>query len=162
MALDATVGGASSNSFGTLEEANSFFEDRLYTSVWDATSDANKNKALITACSQICQLRFFGEKATSAQSLPWPRLCVKDPDGCYYASDEIPEPLKHAQFIYAHELLKSDSISEKKITGLKKLSTGTVDLEFEPALMTGSGKIPDEAMRLLRGLVMTGGRVTRA
>ena len=167
MALDATVGGASSNSFGTRAEANTFFADRLYTSTWDDASDANKDKALITACSQICQLRFFGEKATSTQALPWPRLCVRNPDASaysdlYFDSDEIPTKLKQAQFIYAHELLKSDSISENQMSGLKRLSTGTIDLEFEPAMVQASGKIPAEAMRLLRGLVMTGGRVIRS
>src|SRR5690242_1830582 len=104
MALDATVGGASSNSFGTLTEANTFFADRLYTSTWDAAADANKNKALITACFEICQLRFFGEKATSTQALPWPRIWVRNEDAGfastgYYDSDEIPERLKQAQFI---------------------------------------------------------------
>lgn len=167
MALDATVGGASANSFGTRAEANTFFADRLYTTTWDGASDANKDKALITACQQISQLRFFGEKATSTQALPWPRLCVRNEDASaysdlYYASDEIPTRLKHAQFIYAQELLKSDSISENQITGLKRLSTGTVDLEFEPALVQAAGKIPAEAMRLLRGLVQTGGRVIRS
>jgi hypothetical protein len=167
MALDATVGGASSNSFGTRTEANTFFADRLYTSVWDAASDANKDKALITACSQICQLRFFGEKATATQALPWPRLCVRNEDAgaysdLYYASDEIPVRLKQAQFIYAHELLKSDLISENQIQGLKRLSTGTLEIELEPSMVQSSGSMPSVAMRLLRGLVMTGGRVYRA
>ena len=167
MALDATVGGASSNSFGTRAEANTFFADRLYTSTWDAASDANKDKALITACFELSQLRFFGEKATSTQALPCPRLCVKNPNAgalsdLYFDSDEIPTNLKHAQFIYAQELLKSDSISENQMTGLRKLSTGTIDLEFEPSMVQSSGKIPAEAMRLLCGLVMTGGRVIRS
>ena len=167
MAIDATVGGANSNSFGTREEADTFFEDRLYTSTWDAASDASKDKALITACQRISEERFFGERATTTQALPWPRLCVRNQDAgaysdLYYDSDEIPTRLKQAQFIYAQELLKSDSISENPAIGLKKLSTGTIDLEFDPAMAQPSGKIPAEAMRLLRGLVMTGGRVTRA
>lgn len=167
MALDATVGGASANSFGTRAEANTFFADRLYTTVWDAASDANKDKALMTACFEISQLRFFGEKATSTQSLPWPRLCVRNDDSGfaatgYYASDEIPTKLKQAQFIYAHELLKSDSISENQMSGLRSLSTGTLSLELDPTMIQAPGKIPSEAMRLLRGLAMTGGRAIRS
>lgn len=167
MPLDATVSGASANSFGTRAEADTFFADQLYADAWANAQGANRDKALITACRQLSQLRFFGEKATSTQALPWPRLCVRNEDASaysdlYYASDEIPTRLKQAQFIYALELLKSDSISENQMQGLKRLSTGTLDLEFEPSMIQSSGKVPNEAMRLLRGLVMTGGRVIRS
>ena len=167
MALDATVAGASSNSYGTRTEANTFFADRLYADTWTAASDANKDKALITACLRIEEERYFGEKATTTQALQWPRLCVRNENAGfattgYFASDEIPVRLKQAQFIYAQELLKSDSISENQTVGLKRLSTGTIDLEFEPSMVQAAGKIPSEAMRLLRGLVMTGGRTIRS
>jgi hypothetical protein len=173
MALIATIGGSTSNSFGTREEADSFFADRLYTSTWDVAEDDEKDKALVTACFEICQLRFFGEQATTTQALPWPRLWVRKIEAAgmytagvypylYYASDEIPVRLKQAQFIYAHELLKSDSISERTGVGIRSLSTGTVSVAFEPSLVPVAGKVPAEAMRLLRGLVITGGRTIRA
>ena len=44
MALDATVKGASSNSYTTRSDANAYFVDRLGVStVWDGATDANKD-----------------------------------------------------------------------------------------------------------------------
>ncbi len=59
MAVDATVGGAGSNSYVTLEAAEAYFAGRLHADAWTGASAADKEAALLTACRHIeaCRLR---------------------------------------------------------------------------------------------------------
>jgi hypothetical protein len=53
MALDATVGGASANSYGIRAEADTYYASRPFASVWNALSGTDKDAALIFACTQM-------------------------------------------------------------------------------------------------------------
>src|ERR1043166_138769 len=100
MSLVATVGGSTSNSYVTLAEAETYFGDRINSSVngnWTNTSagvartDAEKSAALVTATRRIDEEQFRGHKASSSQALKWPRYDVYDEDGIAFVSDVIPE-----------------------------------------------------------------------
>ena len=59
MALDATVKGASSNSYATRSQANFYFADRLGAStVWDGATDASKDASLIMATRYSLNVHF--------------------------------------------------------------------------------------------------------
>jgi len=73
MALIATIGGSTSNSYVTLTEANDYFADRLNTAEWDAVGSETKEKALITATRRIDEEQFLGYKVSLTQALKWPR-----------------------------------------------------------------------------------------
>lgn len=89
MAFDATVGGASSNSYAEIASADDFFVTRLNSSVWSASDDATKQSALVTATSQLDRLQYIGEPATKTQALSWPRefVPVPDPSGIYWGQE---------------------------------------------------------------------------
>ena len=53
MPIDATVGGIASNSYVSLEDANTYFSTRLHAETWTSASDADKEAALITATNII-------------------------------------------------------------------------------------------------------------
>lgn len=60
-------------SYCSVGEADNYFQDRLFSSLWDTESQENKEKALKTATRYIDHLFFKGEKTDSEQELEFPR-----------------------------------------------------------------------------------------
>ena len=80
MTIDASIGGASSDSFTSLADANTYMGARLYTTEWDTASDTNKEKALKQATVELDRMNWKGDVVDTAtpQALRWPRSSVKD------------------------------------------------------------------------------------
>ena len=80
ISIDATVGGASANSYITLSDANSIIEGLIVdddVSAWDGSNTDNKNRALFTAAQRIDRFRFLGARVSDTQALEWPRSGVR-------------------------------------------------------------------------------------
>lgn len=129
--LNATLGGADSNSYASFEEAEQYFSFRLNSSIWDNAQETDKVKALIMATQCFERMEFVGQKASlikegqdGHQALLWPRYpVVTDPyslgipwlqsvTGYEEWIDKdykpiIPKLLKEAQFEQAFYLLAS-------------------------------------------------------
>ena len=78
--IDATVGGASANSYITLSDANGIVEGLIADDdvvAWDNSSTDNKNRALYTAAVRVDRERFLGARVTNTQALQWPRQGVR-------------------------------------------------------------------------------------
>ena len=72
MALVATVNGATSNSFITVAEADTYWATNLYATNWDGATTANKEKALKMATRILDEkVAWVGTRATSTQALGW-------------------------------------------------------------------------------------------
>lgn len=132
MAIDATVGSASANSYVTLAEAEAYFADRLRVDAWTGASSADKEKALLTACRHIeaCRIRvhrrpygYPGEPpdmmgrpydplapSNPDQALSFPRKKDKDNDGNF----AIPRRVKDAQCEEALALLARGAEQERR------------------------------------------------
>ena len=68
ISIDATVGGASANSYITLSEANSTIEGLIIdddVQAWISATDDNKNRALFTAAVRVDRERFLGARVTN-------------------------------------------------------------------------------------------------
>ena len=61
------------NSYVTLANAEIYFENRLYSDVWEDASENDKKRALITSTQAIERLNFAGSKADTDQTLQFPR-----------------------------------------------------------------------------------------
>lgn len=110
-AIDATLSGASANSYVTLAGANTYFETVPDSSTWTNKTDDQKNRALISATRWIDALSFYGERCTTTQALKWPRDEYKV-DGVDLACTLIPEPIKVATYELARALVNdTDSIT---------------------------------------------------
>jgi hypothetical protein len=162
MALDATIGGSTSNSYCSLTEAESYFADRLNSSEWTSASQGTKEKALITATRRIDEEQFRGVKTSITQALKWPRVAVYDEDGFPFESDTIPERVKQATFIVALELLRADFLAENYMGNFSYFSAGAV--QIKQFTQTSAGRLPADALRLLQHLMTAGngGRLVRA
>ena len=117
--IDATVGGASANSYITLSDANSIIEGLIAdddVTAWDSSNADNQNRALFTAAVRVDRERFLGARVTNTQALQWPRTGVRKPDTYintyatgfpfristdYFTDTEIPDQVKKAQVILA-------------------------------------------------------------
>jgi hypothetical protein len=61
------------NSYVTLDEAESYFENRLDVAAWSTATDDSKEQALVTATAYLDQLSFAGYTTEDTQNLAWPR-----------------------------------------------------------------------------------------
>jgi len=117
--IDATLGGASANSYVTLADANSYFESVPNSSTWTDKTDDQKNRALISATRWIDALSFYGDRCSETQALKWPREDYKV-DGIAWVCTIIPASIKVATF----ELARALANDTDAITG----STGTTGI----------------------------------
>jgi hypothetical protein len=145
MALDATVGGANANSYLTVTEATAYFATRLYSSVWTAASNGDKEAALIWATRLIdakikpewdqkefpqdatirristitadgqCFICWNGAATDNVQALAWPRTGMKNKNGYDILSNVIPQQLKDVTCELALLLLTGDRTAENEI-----------------------------------------------
>lgn len=138
VAIDATVGGASANSYVTLAEANTYMEGRLNASSWetDATDD-NKNRALVEAANELTMLNWLGERTDSTQALSWPRQWAYDPDSPiqdYYDSTVVPQRVKDAQMELAFQAIKAgttDIFTMDSTKGVKRKKIDVIETEYD-------------------------------
>lgn len=135
--IDATLSGASANSYVTLAEADAYFETVPDSSTWTDKADDAKNRAIISATRWIDALSFYGDRCTTTQALKWPRDEYKV-DGIDLACTFIPEPVK----IATYELARALANDTDAITG----STGTTGLYDEVKLGDLQVKYKDSSM----------------
>ena len=178
MALDATISGASSNSYLSLEDAEAYFSARLRSEAWDVASESDQEKALLTACRRIeahrlqVHRRPYGfpydlpnaldrpadplAPADPDQALSFPRQRDLDQSGNY----AIPDQVKQAQCEEALALLAQGAEQERRrslqATGVKSFSVDGLSETYE----TGAARqmlISAEARSLLAPFVDRGG-----
>jgi hypothetical protein len=149
-----TVAGATSNSYVTLAEAETYFAERLNVSNWDdAASDDIKNRALISAARRLDQEGWAGLKYDADQALAWPRTGTYDRDGVLYASDAIPEPVTTAQLNLALAMLGGDLLADSGLEGFINLKVGPIDVT--PRLGAAAGGLPADVAREIAHLLDT-------
>lgn len=150
--LDATVGGATANSYVTLSEATAYFNNRAFATAWE--NEEEKEDVLITATSVIdWYITWKGVRVTDTQALDWPRAEVYNKIGEYYAEDVIPQDVKTAIFEYALSSLSSDRTAEGALDGLSEVRAGSLMLKTDDGIYnTTPDTIPEKIWKILRGL----------
>jgi len=137
MAINATPGSPTANSYATLIEADAYHATRLHNSAWTSATDPIKEAALIWATRTIDDNMFWqGVRSTEDQSLEWPRQSVVDEDGFVIDFDIVPVRVKNAQAEQAFLLIKSDptiGVDPKSPAALKSVKASTIDIKFESA-----------------------------
>jgi len=140
--IDATVSGASANSYVTLAAADTYFETVPDSSTWTDKTTDQKNRALISATRWIDALSFYGDRCTTTQALKWPRENY-EVDGLELVCTLIPTDIKVATY----ELARAFANDTDSITG----STGTTGLYDQVEL--GELKVKYKASSTTPGMV---------
>jgi hypothetical protein len=156
-AVDATVGGASANSYVTIAEADAYLVARLNAGAWetDATAD-EKIRAVIEATRELDRLSWQGRRASTTQALAWPRYWVVDPDSpsaFNVDSTIIPQRVKDATCELALEFLRAgttDLAALDPTTGVIEKTVDVLTTRYaEPGMRpTGLARYP----RILRDI----------
>lgn len=164
MSLDAstlvvTVGGASSNSYVTLAQFNTYCEQRLNVDSFDDAQPDDKIRALLMATRRLDRENWIGQKAATTQALVWPRSGVYKPDGYgdQYLSTEIPQLVKDAQCELALAYL--DGFDDGEEDAIDSFSADGVSVHFRRS--KPSGGLPVAVLHLIGGLTR-GNRLVRA
>jgi hypothetical protein len=154
MALDATIGGANSNSYLTEAEANAYLtNERLYITAWTAATTTVREQALIWATFLIdASFEFEGSRRYLTQALRFPRAGLVDVDGDYIDQDTIPSLIKKATATYALYLLQGDRTAEPSILGLgiKEAKIGPLSVIVDS--LENKPIIPDDIALILAPL----------
>jgi len=104
--LDATVGGANSNSFVTVERATEIADYDVIERVdWYLAEPDDKIRALVSATRQLDALPWIGTRATTTQALSWPRTGAEI-NGRIISVDEIPREVEEGTYELALALLR--------------------------------------------------------
>ena len=165
--LDPTVGGASSNTYETLAEAQAYFDSRLPLSGWD---DADDQTVLLTMATRVldmmavphrtlrkgCDCNYYytsrawtGAPASSTQKLAWPRIGMFDRNGNPIPSNVIPQELKDAESELAGQLGSTDTTLDNAtiVGGIKSVRAGSVAVEFKDVIE--AHVLPDAVLNLM-------------
>ena len=173
--IDATVGGASANSYITLDDANDLV-DAMVSSTdvakWATGNTDSRNRALATAAQRLDRERFLGARATDTQALQWPRDGVRKPDTYtpvysfgfafrsvvdYYTTTEIPDQVKRAQVelaVYLHNNV--DGLGLSGLEDFQNLQVGSINITPNFFGAVGADRIPPIVERYLTGLRISG------
>ena len=130
--ISATLKGASSNSYVTLADANSYFETVPDSSTWTNKTDDQKNRSLISACRWIDSLNFLGDRCDEGQALKWPRnnYTVDDVE---LVCTSVPSSIKYAQYELARALAnETDAITGNKGTDgtYEEVKLGDIEVKY--------------------------------
>ena len=175
ISIDATVGGASANSYLTLSDANAIIDGLVQDddiAAWASATDDQKNRALYTATQRIDRERFLGARATDTQSLQWPRTGVRKPDTYintysvgfpfrittdYFTDTEIPDQVKKAQAVLAVYLNNNkDGLGLSGLEDYKNVKIGNLDATPNTYGAVGADRIPPMVERYFTGLRISG------
>ena len=165
-----TSGGATSNSYETLAEANTYFDERLpLPTPWVASGDTSI-RALLMSTRVLDSMafphrtlrrnsngtqyyytsrRWTGSPTTTIQRLAWPRIGMYDANGNAIPSNVIPRALKDAESELAGQLIMSDSTLDNaaSVQGIKSVSAGSVSVTFKDDIE--AHVLPDAVMNLM-------------
>jgi len=160
--LDATVGGTDSNSYVTLDEANTYFLSRANSSEWNnITDDEIKKSLLISATDRLDFEKYDGFLSNTSQALSFPRYDLPLIDG-RDVDNIIPKQVKKATFELAIHLATVD-ISKKDLVDapIEELKVGSIGLKYKidknDNATSSSSELPSFVLYLLSDLSYTAG-----
>jgi hypothetical protein len=151
MALELNV-----NSYVELDEATTYFENRVDVAAWDEASEEMREKSLVSATLLLDTYEWIGYVVSESQPLAFPRTgeYYYDPRKGYEVFLEgTPQAIKTAIYEIAYHLLNNDGLLDDT-GGVDSISLGPIQLN---KLSTPS-KIPAWIYRTLRPLLARGGR----
>lgn len=142
LTITATVGSASANSFGTLDEFAAHMETRLKATAFNEADLESKKRALLEACLELNVLQWKGQPTDDTQALNWPREYAPNPDAApqadttdtYYDDDVVPGRMKRAQFELAYHILAAGSsdlaLLDPALNIARRVIAGAVDTQY--------------------------------
>lgn len=132
--LDTTIGGATTNAYISLAEADSLIHARPFHDAWDDAqlNDDRKKGAIVWATRILSHYPWTGTYVSEDQALPWPRDGVYDHDGRAYPTDDYPEWLKVACAEIALAMTTTDRLADTGTEGYSEIQIDVIKLKVDP------------------------------
>lgn len=155
MAIDATVGGATSNAYCLASDGDAYFAGRLFASAWTNATQQQKEAALIYATTLLDREKWVGTKGSTTvssytQALAWPRRWAPslefdqqedyiaeyfvDLTVAYYSSLVIPQPIIRATCELALALLQAGTtdpfVDANGTRNIKREKVDVIETEY--------------------------------
>jgi hypothetical protein len=156
LSFDVTVGGSASTSYADVGSADDLADLRVNGSLWKALSESQKEIALVTASRDLDTEDFLGTRATSTQSMEWPRVGAP----AWLDANTIPPRLVAATIELAYSYVPAfgdasvDVLnpSDPASQGVKREKVDTIETEyFDRTIRNGvAGVVPFDARSLSR------------
>ena len=130
------------NSYISLDDADSYFANRLYTDSWDDSSsdESEKELALIWATSLMeNRVKWYGRKTDPSQTLQWPRKGLLDRYGNAVDSNSVPEIVKQVQCELAFSMMERNPMLIE--SGIEKMNLDGLTLNLQGSKQTIPWKI---------------------
>jgi hypothetical protein len=146
-----TVGSVSANSYVSTAYATTYVDVYALTEsqrdVWANTGVDDRARAIIIASRDLDMYMLWdGTKATSTQSMEWPRA------GTSYSTTEIPESLRQAVVEFALWRLQNDS-PVTDMVAFDSLTVGPIKIDYNDNMTGASRKyVPDIVLTRLKNL----------
>ncbi len=136
--LDATVGGASANTYLLEAAADTYHEERLYNSRWGESDQDDKVRALVWATRVLDSFHWKGNPTSQGtQALAFPRTGIVDWDDYAVASDSIPDGIQWATAELAFKLIKDAELTEGSADDLRSASIGPIQVGINASVLRG-------------------------
>jgi hypothetical protein len=138
------------NSYSTVEEADSYFEDRLDASAWVNADEDLKSQALVTATSILDNRNWIGRAISQDQLLAFPRSGnYFDPKTGYNInlSSEVPRRIIKACQELAYHLMNNDGLLDET-DSIENITVSTINLTN----IQKANLIPSAVKNLIRPL----------
>lgn len=149
-----TVG---TNSYISRADANTYFADRLNSSMWTSATDPNKDGALIQATQIINSKNFLGTKTSSSQVMKFPRIGLYE-DGYSIDYLTVPQRVIDATCELAIWLLVEDYTEPDGLLGFDEVQIGPIQVKTKT---TTSKALPPMASALLSPFMTNSTRLVR-
>jgi hypothetical protein len=154
MALTATIGSSSADSYVTLAEAATYHANRGNTA-WDAADSEAQEWAARKATDYLdSHYAWRGGRVASTQALDWPRAGVTV-DGYVVATTVLPAALKAACFELALKALSAELLTDADAQYVESVTVGPITRKLS-ARGNGGQKRYSAVDALLRDLVRGG------
>lgn len=173
--LDATLGGASANSLGTVEDADAYFENKFARDRWGNLDEEAKEIGLMEATEVFQGLRWWGRPVSVEQALCFPRIHEPASNGssvprqilagCYILALELAE--KNARRLAAATSAPSHGaavVEEMKAAGVARFRLQDYEVSFQAGGAGGSGglfSLPLAVQSLIGSWVKKGAPIIR-
>lgn len=136
--LDATLSGATSNSYITMENAVGIAENIPGGGEWAALGEEERNLSLIVATRWLETLTYGGERCKSTQRLKWPRSGVSC-DGVVSDCSGIPYRIQEAEVSLAIKYTTDPGLFPGSGSGggaaagtyVKRQKLGSLEVEYD-------------------------------
>lgn len=149
--MTLTVG---TDTYISLGDADTYFANRLYSTIWTGADSADREKALRMAAKALDRESYLGKITSYTQTMAWPRSGVQDSAGREIERTAVPAAVVDAQCELALTYLADDPTQDDGTRGVRRMVADTVTMEYDGRAPVR--RLPDFVFALIRPFLGSG------